>query len=88
MKVGYRELREFVGDKEATRMLNLAHLTLGCKSYPIRHPERFEPMNRFDVNEAIIKLEDKIQSTKGMDVRNKASREKHLETLLNIKDSF
>lgn len=88
MRVGSKELTEFSNIKTAQRLLNLAFNTLLCKSYTVRSSTKFELVKQIDVDEVIIAINKIILSDKPMDVRNRASREKHLELLIRIRDNI
>lgn len=88
MKIGYHELRAVTTEAKSVRILGTVFTTFNCTIYKKRHPDRFELINQFDVDEAITKFNEKINGTKSMDIRHKESRINSRDILIGIRDGL
>ena len=87
MLVGYKELHNFIDSKTSVQILRLAFATLNCKNYPCKSENKYVRIKRFDINEALEKIEEKIKGMSLMDIRFRESREKYRDILIEIRDN-
>lgn len=86
MRIGFKEIEAVSTGMVAASIMKTVFDILRCTNYPIRNSMRFELIKQFDVDEAISKYNEKINSTKPIDLRDKERRIKNRDILIWIRD--